>query len=104
EVYCTLTNNNRRGDNRVSVNSPSGSTSAGGARPPVDAANPRPDNDYGHIIRWREDGDTVTATAFEWDIFILCGDSQAANQVPGPKLLGSGYSDANDAHDDYKGN
>ncbi len=38
-------------------------------------ANPRPDNDYGHIIRWREDGNYVTATGFEWDIFVLCGDT-----------------------------
>jgi uncharacterized protein len=76
ELYCTLTNNNRRGGGgAISVNSPLGTTGAGAARPPVDRANPRPDNDYGHIIRWREDGNVVTATAFEWDLFTLCGDT-----------------------------
>jgi hypothetical protein len=29
---------------------------------------------YGHIIRWRERGGDPTATRFEWDVFILCGD------------------------------
>ena len=43
EVYMTLTNNNRRGSNPPSGNSVDGSTRAGSARPPVDAANPRPD-------------------------------------------------------------
>jgi secreted PhoX family phosphatase len=75
EVYCTLTNNSRRGTaNPPIVNQPDGSTNAGSARPPVDAANPRPDNRYGHIIRWREDGQTVTATTFKWDIFFEAGD------------------------------
>jgi secreted PhoX family phosphatase len=67
----------------------------------VDAANPRPDNDYGHIIRWREDGDKVTATAFEWDIFVFCGDTRAASQVPA-KTLPGGYVAA--GHDGYTGN
>ncbi|AKG23401.1 PhoX family protein [Calothrix sp. 336/3] len=74
EVYCTLTNNNRRGSSPVSSNKPDGSTTAGSARPPVDAANPRPNNLYGHIIRWREDGRSVTATTFTWDIFVEAGD------------------------------
>lgn len=75
ELYCTLTNNNRRGTTPPSVNQPDGSTGAGSARPPVDAANPRPDNRYGHIIRWREANRTVAATTFTWDIFVEAGDS-----------------------------
>jgi hypothetical protein len=75
EVYCTLTNNNRRGTNTPSVNAADGSTAAGAARPPVDAANPREDNVYGHIIRWRETGKTVTATTFTWDLFVQNGDT-----------------------------
>jgi secreted PhoX family phosphatase len=96
ELYCTLTNNNRRGGGgTISSNSPNGTTAAGSARPPVDLANPRPDNDYGHIIRWREDNHAVTATAFEWDIFTLCGDTLttktlAANYVGTNFVPGSG--------------
>lgn len=74
EVYMTLTNNNRRGSNPPSSNSIDGSRPAGSARPPVDAANPRLDNRYGHIIRWRENMVKVDAMDFEWDIFVECGD------------------------------
>ncbi|MDB9316411.1 PhoX family protein [Nodularia spumigena] len=74
EVYCTLTNNTRRGTQPESVNAADGSTRGGSARPPVDPANPREDNRYGHIIRWRETGRTVAATTFNWDIFVECGD------------------------------
>jgi secreted PhoX family phosphatase len=59
EVYCTLTNNSARG-------------AQGG--PAVDAANPRANNVFGHIIRWREQGGDPAATAFAWDIFVLCGN------------------------------
>ncbi|MDM9381701.1 PhoX family phosphatase [Chlorogloeopsis sp. ULAP01] len=85
EVYCTLTNNNRRGTTPASSNKPDGTTNAGSARPPVDAANPRPDNRYGHIIRWREDGRTVKATTFTWDLFVECGDKLASE----PNLVGN---------------
>jgi secreted PhoX family phosphatase len=79
EMYLTLTNNTRRGSNPPSSNAIDGSTSGGGARPPVDAANPRSNNIYGHIIRWREAGDDPGATTFEWDIFVRAGDSLNAN-------------------------
>jgi secreted PhoX family phosphatase len=74
EIYMTLTNNNRRGSNPPSSNSVDGSTRASSARPPVDAVNPRLDNRYGHIIRWRENMGKVDAMDFEWDIFVECGD------------------------------
>jgi secreted PhoX family phosphatase len=76
ELYCTLTNNNRRGTTPVSVNAADGSTSAGGARPPVDAANSRASNVHGGVIRWREDGRSVRATTFTWDTFVQAGDTQ----------------------------
>jgi hypothetical protein len=88
EVYLTLTNNSRRGNTPVSNNKVDGTTTAATANPAVDAANPRPDNDYGHIIRWREDGDTVTATSFVWDIFVQCGDKNTT------KTLGASYTQA----------
>lgn len=87
EIYCTLTNNNRRGGGDTEMpgitfgNNADGTTGAGTARPAVDAANPRPDNDYGHIIRWREDGNVVTALGFEWDIFVLCGDTVTTKEL-----------------------
>ena len=59
EVYCSLTNNSRRG---------------GSGLPAVDAANPRNDNRYGHIVRWRETGGDAAAETFSWDVFLQCGD------------------------------
>ena len=67
EVYMALTNNSNRTEEEV------------------DAANPRPNNQFGHIIRWREANNDPTATAFEWDIFILCGDPSN----PEPNLQGN---------------
>jgi len=104
EVYCTLTNNNRRGNLPASINNPDGSTAAASARPPVDIVNPRPDNDYGHIIRWREDGDTVTATGFEWEVFVFCGDTLAAQHVPSSKTLATAGSYNASGYDGYIGN
>jgi len=62
EVYCTLTNNSRRGTDKGQ---------------PVDAANPRANNTMGHILRWKEDGD-FDGTGFRWSHFVLAGDP--ANQ------------------------
>ena len=59
EVYCTLTNNTTRDTDKG---------------PAVDAANPRANNVYGHIIRWREQDGDARATRFTWDVFVLCGD------------------------------
>ncbi len=72
EVYCSLTNNSKRGGSVG--NAPDGSTRAGSASPPTDGANPRADNIFGHIVRWRESGGDAAATGFEWDVFIQCGD------------------------------
>jgi secreted PhoX family phosphatase len=74
ELYLTLTNNSRRGGKPPSANNLNGTTAAATANPAVDATNPRPDNDYGHILRWRETDGRVDATTFEWDIFVQCGD------------------------------
>jgi secreted PhoX family phosphatase len=56
EVYCTLTNNTRRGQP---------------GQPGVDAANPRANNTMGQIIRWRENDDGET---FSWNHLLLAGD------------------------------
>lgn len=52
DVYLTLTNGSGNGG----------------------AANPRANNPYGHIIKWREKNCDNTATTFDWDIFVLAGD------------------------------
>ncbi len=64
EVYCTLTNNTNRGK---------------GAAPAADPANPRADNVFGHIVRWRERGGDAAATRFDWDVFVLCGNPALAD-------------------------
>ena len=95
EVYCTLTNNNRRGSWNASrpatepvAIAADGSTGAALARPAVDAANPRANNLYGHIIRWRETGKSVLAATFGWDIFAQAGDSITA-KLPAAQYQGN---------------
>ena len=56
-VFCTLTNNSKRGDTFA-----------------PNAANPRSNNIYGQIIRWRETGDDHTAETFEWDMYVMAGN------------------------------
>jgi len=75
-VYCSLTNNTRRGDvgNRG-----------------ADAANPRIDNTFGHIIRWREAGGDPTATDFQWDIFLLAGDPANADPAKRGTIKGDAF-------------
>jgi secreted PhoX family phosphatase len=101
EVYCTLTNNNRRGTSAPSVNAPDGSTAAGSARPAVDAANPREDNAYGHIIRWREDGRSVAATSFRWDLFVQNGDTATAKAAKPTNDYRGNIADSPDGAADY---
>jgi uncharacterized protein len=58
EAYVTLTNNNRRGTD---------------TNPGTDEANPRPDNVYGHIVRWGYEHD-FSDPRFFWEILVLAGD------------------------------
>jgi len=99
-AIATLTNNSRRGTTPESVNNPDGSTAAGSARPPVDAANPRAVNNYGHIIRWyyRQDWTELT---FGWDIFALCGDP--ANPAHGSTIAGDKYGSPDGIYVDPSG-
>ena len=76
EVYCTLTNNARRGD--VGNHAPN-------------AANPRKENTFGHIVRWRETGGDPAATAFEWDIFLLAGDPAHADAAKRGTIKGDAF-------------
>ncbi len=60
EVFATLTNNSQRGKE---------------GKPAADAANPRANNQFGHIIRWRELRQDAAATRFDWEILCLAGES-----------------------------
>jgi secreted PhoX family phosphatase len=62
KVYVALTNNSRRNDRDK------------------DAANPRAENRWGHIIELTEDNGDHTATKFFWEIFLLCGDPSKPEQ------------------------
>jgi secreted PhoX family phosphatase len=59
-AYVMLTNNTRRTPDDVN------------------AANPRADNAFGHIIEIREEGGNHSATRGTWDIVVKCGDPQVA--------------------------
>jgi secreted PhoX family phosphatase len=39
-----------------------------------DSANPRPDNDYGHIIELIENDNDAASRLFRWNLFLLAGD------------------------------
>ncbi|MFL6531720.1 MAG: PhoX family protein [Pseudomonas sp.] len=58
QVYCTLTNNAKRGEDGQ----------------PVDGPNPRAKNVYGQILRWRTDRDDHASNTFEWDLFVVAGN------------------------------
>ena len=60
KVYVILTNNTRRKPEQV------------------DAANPRPENRFGHIIEMMPDGGDHAATKFRWEILVKCGDPSIA--------------------------
>ena len=59
KVYVACTNNTKRGVEK-------------GAK--ADEANPRTENRDGHVIEITEKGDDATATAFSWNVLLLCGD------------------------------
>jgi len=59
-VYLMLTNNSRRKPDQLN------------------AANPRPENTFGHIIEIKEDAGDHGATAGTWSILVRCGDPSVA--------------------------
>jgi secreted PhoX family phosphatase len=76
EVFCTLTNNTRRGEP---------------GQPPVDAANPRANNVMGHIIRWVEDGDFDGLT-MRWNHLVLAGDPANARAEARGNVKGDAFA------------
>ncbi|WP_301583804.1 PhoX family protein [Halomonas alkaliantarctica] len=67
QVYFTLTNNTRREEGDE------------------DAANPRANNNFGHIIRWQEEG-SHAGERFQWDLFVLGGDQESSRDLAGNTL------------------
>jgi hypothetical protein len=70
-AIATLTNNSRRGSTF-----------------PVDTANPRGPNAYGHIVQWSYAKDW-TEDRFAWEIFALAGDP--TNASTGSTIVGDKY-------------
>jgi len=60
KVYVMLTNNSRRKGDQV------------------DAANPRADNRFGHIIEMMPEGGDHASIKFKWEILVKCGDPSIA--------------------------
>lgn len=63
-AYCTLTNNTRRTEEQT------------------DAANPIANNEFGHIIRWKDD-DFYLGTTFQWDIFLIARSTAGTDDAFG---------------------
>ncbi|MBY5923681.1 MULTISPECIES: PhoX family protein [unclassified Halomonas] len=85
EVYMTLTNNSKRTEEgtEATLTGDGDSIEAlgnGYATAPVNAANPRANNEAGQIIRWREGAD---ASAFEWEVFVFGAAASDADNLSG---------------------
>ncbi|MCK9508787.1 MAG: PhoX family phosphatase [Pigmentiphaga sp.] len=82
-VYCTLTNN--------------------GSRAVTDPANPRASNSHGHIIRWKENGDSPLATTFTWEMFLLAGSPELEAEHLKGDINGHPFSSPDGIRIDPKG-
>ncbi|MBP6563796.1 MAG: PhoX family phosphatase, partial [Neisseriaceae bacterium] len=87
-VYCTLTNNNDRGKD---------------GKPGTDAANPRANNLFGHIIHWQERQADVAQLAFTWDILALAGSPFAQKAEHQGNLVGDAFGSPDGLSFDHRG-
>jgi secreted PhoX family phosphatase len=62
------------------------------------AANPRGNNGYGHIIEIHEDGDDQTALEFNWEVFILAGDPKKGRLITSIEDLQPGKLTSEDTY------
>jgi uncharacterized protein len=68
EVYFTLTNNNRRDMTQI------------------DAVNPRAENNYGQIVRWKYEGNDHSLASFAWELFVIAGTPKQSLTFKGEVL------------------
>ena len=68
EVYFTLTNNSRR------------------TQAEVDAVNPRAENNFGQVVRWRYVNADHTRDDFTWDLFVIAGTQRQSATFAGSTL------------------
>ena len=66
QVYCTLTNNAKRGEEGQ----------------PVGGPNPREKNVYGQILRWKARNGDHGADTFDWDLFVVAGNPAVHGKDP----------------------
>lgn len=76
DVYLSLTNNTSRGAKD---------------QPGPDLVNPRVNNVFGHILKWREDGGDPAAAAFRWDHFVLAGDASSSDGMKRGNIKGDAF-------------
>lgn len=69
EVFCTLTNNKHRGERE----------NLGGEFMAARGPNPRANNIYGHILRWRPKNNDHESVEFDWDFFAIAGNPEVHN-------------------------
>ena len=68
EVYFTLTNNNKRDQTQV------------------DAVNPRAENVFGQIVRWKYADQNHADTKFAWELFVIAGSAAQSTTYNDLKL------------------
>ena len=67
EGYCALTNNSRRAADFTNKGGDAAFAVAG-------SPNPRNENRYGQIVRWRPENDDHAAVDFTWDLYVMAGN------------------------------
>ncbi len=87
-VYCTLTNNSDRGKE---------------GKAPVDAANPRANNVYGHIMHWLEEGADPAAARFKWDILVMAGRTDGDDPKAKGSMQGAEFGSPDGLSFDHRG-
>ena len=88
EVYCALSNNRQRGAE---------------GKAPVDGANPRADNRFGHILCWREAGGDAAAKEFTWVPFALAGDPGSDDPAKRGTVRGDAFANPDGLRFDAQG-